>query len=244
MLSKIGIIVAVLLTLAGLLGLRMKAVRKRLLFVWFPVIGMILLSAAEMNTYGLVGGCFQAIFRLPAAILCLLLLQNICVRNQVTDMEQLDGLGTRMPYTYVLLVVLSMILTGIPLTGTFTGIIYSEIGLLAGGYGVCTYIGLLGNIMGIIIFALLLFPILRRMYFPCENAEKEAVQESVAVSEKEAVQESVAVPEREVVQESVAAPEKKILGASWVIAVLWMVFSLYQQPVLVMVSTFVQKMFS
>lgn len=228
MVSKILIAVAALLILAGLLGLKMKTVGKRLLFLGVAAMGMVLLAAAEMNTYGLVGGCFQLIYRLVAWIPCMLLVQSICKHNEIRDIGGLRGIGRKMPYTYALLVILSVVMIGVPVTGTFTGIIYSEIGLLAGNFGALTYMGLLGNVLGIVVPAALLFPVLRYMYFPCKDEEQEPEMVEMTISDsKEA-----------------AAPSKGLLTVSWVLAMILIVFSLYQQPVLEVTSTVMQKIFS
>ena len=132
MLSEILIAVGAVLIVAGFLGLKMKTVGKRLIFLCIAGAGMILLSVAEMNTYGLVGGSFQAVYRIVAVIPCLMLFHSICKKNEIKDLNGLDGIGTHMPYTYAILVLLAVMCIGVPVTGTFTGIIYSEIGLLAG----------------------------------------------------------------------------------------------------------------
>ena len=234
MLSKILISVAALLILAGLLGLKMKTVGKRLLFVCIAAVGMILLSVAEMNTYGLVGGCFQGIYRILAIVPGILLFRSICKRNQITELDGLNGIGRRMPYTYTLLVFLCMVMIGIPITGTFTGIIYSEIGLLAGGYGIFTYVGLVGNVLGIVVPVVLMFPMLRRMYFPEKEKDSDA--------DTELVQENVDNVEEAVVTSP--SPAKSLLTVGWLLAAVLLVFSLYQQPVLVAISTVMQKFFS
>ena len=230
MLSKILISVAALLILAGLLGLKMKTVGKRLLFVCIAAVGTILLSIAEMNTYGLVGGCFQGIYRIFAIVPGILLFHSICKRNQVTELDGLNGIGCRMPFTYALLVFLCMVMIGIPITGTFTGMIYSEIGLLAGGYGIFTYVGLVGNVLGIVVPVMLLFPMLRRMYFPEKEKGAESVQENANNVEESAV--------------NASSPAKSLLTVGWLLAAVLLVFSLYQQPVLVAISTVMQKFFS
>ncbi|MBO5469828.1 MAG: hypothetical protein J6A03_08855 [Lachnospiraceae bacterium] len=241
MLSKILISVAALLILAGLLGLKMKTVGKRLLFVCIAAAGTVMLSVAEMNTYGLVGGCFQGIYRILAIVPGILLFHSICKRNQVTDLEGLNGIGRRMPYTYVLLVFLCMVMTGIPVTGTFTGMIYSEIGLLAGGYGIFTYVGLVGNVLGIVVPVMLLFPMLRRMYFPEKEKDSDADTEK-GMEDAETVQENVDHVEEAVV--TTPSPAKSLLTISWLLAAVLFMFSLYQQPVLVVISTVMQKFFS
>lgn len=243
MLSKILISVAALLILAGLLGLKMKTVGKRLLFVCIAAVGTILLSVAEMNTYGLVGGCFQGIYRILAIVPGILLFHSICKRNQIADLDGLNGIGRRMPYTYALLVFLCMVMIGIPITGTFTGMIYSEIGLLAGGYGIFTYVGLVGNVLGIVVPVMLLFPMLRRMYF----LEKEKDSDIKAMAEHDTEEAEVVQENDDNVEEAVVispSPAKSLLTISWLLAAVLLVFSLYQQPVLVAISTVMQKFFS
>ncbi len=233
MLSEILIAVGAVLIVSGFLGLKMKTVGKRLIFLCIAGVGMILLSVAELNTYGLVGGCFQAVYRIIALIPCVLLFHSICKKNEIKDLNGLDGVGTHMPYVYAILVFLSVMWIGIPVTGTFTGIIYSEIGLLAGSFGVFTYVGLIGNVLGVVVPVMLLFPVLRRMYFPCKDAEAQDSAEEV--SEEETAVATVS---------DIQSPGKGVVVVSCVLAVLLLVCSLYQQPILQITSTVMQKLFS
>ena len=233
MLSEILIAVGAVLIVAGFLGLKMKTVGKRLIFLCIAGAGMILLSVAEMNTYGLVGGSFQAVYRIAAIIPCLMLFHSICKKNEIKDLSGLDGIGTHMPYTYAILVLLAVMWIGVPVTGTFTGIIYSEIGLLAGGFGVFTYIGLIGNIVGVVVPVVLLFPLLRRMYFPCK--EQEAEDNTEEVSEEDVTEDAV---------NDIQCPGIGVIAVSGILAVLLVVCSLWQQPILQAVSTVMQKLFS
>lgn len=242
MLSEILIAVGAVLIVAGFLGLKMKTVGKRLIFLCIAGAGMILLSVAEMNTYGLVGGSFQAVYRIIALIPCLMLFHSICKKNEIKDLNGLDGIGTHMPYTYAILVLLAVMCIGVPVTGTFTGIIYSEIGLLAGGFGVFTYIGLIGNVVGVVVPVMLLFPLLRRMYFPCK--EQEAEDNTVEIMEEDVPEE---VSEEDVTEDAVIdiqSPGKGMIAVSGILAVLLVVGSLWQQPILQAVSTVMQKLFS
>ena len=203
---------------------------------------MILLSVAEMNTYGLVGGSFQAVYRIVAVIPCLMLFHSICKKNEIKDLNGLDGIGTHMPYTYAILVLLAVMCIGVPVTGTFTGIIYSEIGLLAGGFGVFTYIGLIGNVVGVVVPVMLLFPLLRRMYFPCKEQETE--DNTGEVLEEDVPEE---VSEEDVTEDDVTDiqnPGKGVIAVSGILAVLLVVCSLWQQPILQAVSTVMQNLFS
>lgn len=237
MLSEILIAVGAVLIVAGFLGLKMKTVGKRLIFLCIAGAGMILLSVAEMNTYGLVGGSFQAVYRIVAVIPCLMLFHSICKKNEIKDLNGLDGIGTHMPYTYAILVLLAVMCIGVPVTGTFTGIIYSEIGLLAGGFGVFTYIGLIGNVVGVVVPVMLLFPLLRRMYFPCKEQETEDNTGEVLeeVSEEDVTEDDVI---------DIQNPGKGVIAVSGILAVLLVVCSLWQQPILQAVSTVMQKLFS
>lgn len=215
MISKILIAVSVILILAGLLGIKAKTIGRKMIFLCISSVGMILLSFAEMNAYGLVGGAFQLVYRLVVMAAFLMVFISVCKKNGFKGMEDLNGSGRQIPYIFAMLVILSTGAIGIPITGTFTGIVYSEIGLLAGGYGVFTYIGLLGNILGIVVPAVLLFPLLRRMYFPLGE-----------------------IPEKQVVK-----PGKGLTVFGMGIAALFVVFSVYQKPVMTVAGALMEKIF-
>lgn len=216
MISKILITIAVVLVLAGLLGIRTKTIGKKMLFVSISCVGMTVMSFAELNAYGLIGGAFQILFRFLSLLFLIVLFRNVCKRNQIVNVEDINGIGREMPYIFMAAVIYSMIIIGIPATGTFTGVLYSEIGLFAGGFGVFTYVGLIGNIVGIVVPAVLLLPILKRAYFPGTEAEK---------------------------RETIVKPEKGMVICNLIMAFLLTVLCIYQKPVMTLAGALMEKIF-
>lgn len=216
MISKILITISVVFILAGLFGIKSKRLRGKMFFLCISSVGMAALSLVELNAYGLVGGAFQVFFRLMSLLFLVILFRDICKRNLIREAEEINGIGREMPYAFLVAVVYSIIVIGVPATGTFTGILYSEIGLLAGGFGIFTYVGMIGNIAGIAVAASLLFPILKKAYFPGEEAEK---------------------------RESVMKPGKGMMIVHFVIAFLLTALSIYQKPVMTAAGMLMEKIF-
>lgn len=235
MISKILIVIFVGIILAGLLGIRESVIKKKLLFLCITSVGITALSFAEVNAYGIVGGCLQLFFRLSSLVCLILLIGNICKKNEITTVEDIAGMGRNMPYLFATAVIFSVIIIGIPATGTFTGILYSEIGLLAGQYGVVTYIGLVGNVAGILISAAILFPLLKQAYFPGMKQETEDVQLETIQDEK-SVLDGMA-------QREWKKPGKGIMVICLTASVILMVLCIYQKPVMTIAANLMEKIF-
>lgn len=161
----IGIVISTVIILLGFIGIRMKTIWKRLAFLALTSVGMLVMSFVEGNAYGVLGGVYQVIFRLIGLIFVSLLILSVTKKNAAGSIEELSGLGKKMPYIFAMIVVFAVMVIGIPGTGTFIGMFYSEIGVILGGFGYVSYLGLLANVLGMAVSASLLFPILRQMYF-------------------------------------------------------------------------------
>lgn len=214
MISKILITISAIFVLAGLFGIRSKTLGGKMFFLCISSIGMTILSFVELNAYGLIGGIFQMLFRLISLLFLVLLFRNVCKKNGIIYTEDISGIGRKMPYMFLMAAVYSMIVIGMPATGTFTGILYSEIGLLAGGFGAVTYVGMIGNIAGIAVPAVLLFPVLKKAYFPEEERER---------------------------RESVIMPGKGMMIIHFLMAFLLVLLSIYQKPVMTAAGILMEK---
>lgn len=220
MISKVLIVISAVLILAGFIGVKMKTVQKKLLFAGISSIGMIMMSFAQKNAFGVLGGSYQVLFRIVSLIILSVLLLVIAQKNAIDKVEDLRGIGRRMPYIYAMVVVFAMMVIGIPATGTFLGIYYSEIGLfamIAEGVGIFSYLGALANVIGIGVLAALLFPILRQAYFP--GTETECVKNAVK-------------------------PEKGLVIISVVVLVFLIAASIYPNPIMMPITNLFAKMYS
>lgn len=217
MINKIIIVISVGMILLGVSGVKMQTIRKRMIFLCISSIGGIIMSFAEGNAYGLLGGIFQIIFRFVSLILLIILFFRICKKNEIAKVSDINGIGRGMPYTFMAITIFAMMVVGIPATGTFTGIFYSELGLLAGDYGVFAYIGMLGNMFGIIVPAALLLPILREAYFPDKDRDRREIVRKIG---------------------------KRISLTGIGLAVLFIILCIYQKPVLAIIGKILEGILS
>ena len=173
MISKMLIIVSVALILLGLVGIRTKSIKKKLLFLVVTTVGMLMLPFSQGGTmFGILGGVWQVVFKVPAMVCFILLVQNICRCNAIQSVEGFVGVRQGAPYLFAASVIFSIVLMGMPGTGTFIGYLYSALGLMTGGYGIYAYIGLSGILLGFVISAAITFSILKPAYLPEEKIQK------------------------------------------------------------------------
>lgn len=164
MITNVLVGVSVVITLSGIVGIRGKHIGRKMGALTLTTIGSLGIAFSQAGDYGLLSGFQQLIFRAFGLIFFLLLMNSICKKNEITTLQELNGVRRFLPYTYALLVLSAMLLVGIPGTGTFTGIMYAQMGYMYAATGVISYVGMFGNIAGVVITAWLLFPVLREAF--------------------------------------------------------------------------------
>lgn len=224
MLSKILIIVLTLITIVAMLALKTNKVKGKMIWLAVSAIATTALSFLEMNAYGIMGGVFQVVYRVLPLLFFVILISKVCKTYGIKEVSQFDGIGRDMPYLYAIMVAFSLLIIGIPATGTFTGTLYSEIGMMAGGYGVVAYVGMLGNAMGMIVPACILFPILKRAYF-LEKQEKE-IERFVEEGTKEETEENEEAEEPKVKLSS------SVVTAFGIVTAIFVGLCIYQKLIL------------
>ena len=200
---------SLLVTLLGAMGIREKRVKRRMLALSFATVGNIGLAFAQTGEYGLICGFQQVLFRGFGLILFLLLMSSVCKKNEIVMLEELNGIRRFMPYTYALLALLAMILIGIPGTGTFTSVMYVQIGYMFVEKGVISYIGMIGNVVGMMLTASIVFPMLREAFL---FEKKEIVNGKSVATEPAKKREFVAVGKLLMVIEVLAVAALLLLG--------------------------------
>ena len=212
MISKVLIIVAVVLILPGLIGIRTKNIESKLVFLITTSIGVLLLPFSQGKArFGILGGIWQVLFQGPALLCFVLLIKSICKRNGIRNAEEFAGVREHMPYLFAAGVVFAIVLMGLPGTGTFVGYLYSAFGLMTGDFGVYSYIGLAGILLGIAIYAAITFSILKTAYLPGRKVQKIS---------------------------------SKADGVFVVLAFLFILYCIFQNQIVEVVSTLIGKIFS
>lgn len=171
MISTVFFIISAVMIVAGIIGLKMKEIWKKLLFAGITSAGMLILTLSQVTGYGLRGAAYQMIFRVIGFIFLCAILLTLAKKNSISKVEELAGIGKKMPYVFAMIVLFSAFVIGLPATGTFNGMFYSTVGLLGSSLGLWAYAAAAVNIIGMVVLAVLLFPILRQAYFPGEEAE-------------------------------------------------------------------------
>lgn len=212
MISKVLIVVAVILILPGLIGIRTRSIGHKLVFLITTSIGVLLLPFSQGKTqFGILGGIWQVLFQGPALLCFVLLIKSICKRNGIWNVEELTGVRESMPYLFAAGVVFAIVLIGLPGTGTFIGYLYSAFGLMTGEFGVYSYIGLAGILLGIVIYAAITFSILKSAYLPGDKMQRIS---------------------------------SKADGVFVALAFLFILYCIFQNQIVAVVSTLVGKIFS
>lgn len=220
MITNVLIGISLFVTLLGAVGIRERTVKNRLAALSVATIGSLGVAFSQTGEYGMISGFQQLLFRGLGLIVFLLLMNSVCRKNEITTLEELNGVRRFMPYTYALLVVLAMFLVGVPGTGTFIGVMYAQMGYMFAKTGVISYVGMIGNIAGMIITAMLVFPILREAFL----FEKKEIVNGKSVSTEPAKKKKFTSP-------------GKVLGILAVLVVLvLLVLSVWQDAVTTIVT--------
>lgn len=175
MISKLLIVVSVILILLGLAGIVTKNIKRKLIFLTVNTIGMLVLAFSQGKVRLAsepVAGLWQIAYQLPALLCFVLLIRNICKRNDIHMSEDLVGVRQGMPYLFAAGAVFAIVLIGLPGTGTWVGYFLVAFGLMLDQAGIFRYIGLCGILAGIAMNAAITFSILKPAYLPTDNKPK------------------------------------------------------------------------
>lgn len=167
---KILLFVSLLFILLGVPGIRECNMKKRMMALVFSIIGSVGIAFAQTGQYALIGGLQQLLFRGLGIILFCCILSRVCKKNDIQNLDALNGLGRFAPYTYMWLVLLAVFLIGVPGTGTFTGILYTQMGYMYGYVGIIGIVGQIANVVGMIVVCLVVLPILKEGFLSGEKA--------------------------------------------------------------------------
>ncbi len=105
--------------LGAILALGQDNLKARLAFSTVSQLSYILLGAALLNAGGVTGAVSQITFHAVAKITLFLCAGSIYVSTHKTEIRQMSGLASRMPWTMAAFTLASMSIVGVPLTAGF-----------------------------------------------------------------------------------------------------------------------------
>ena len=128
--------------MGSMLAYREKVLKKRLAYSTVSQISYILFGLSLLNDFGVTGGLLHVVYHACVKVVLFLFAGVVIHQTGKTKVADLDGLGKRMPITYVCFTLVSVTLVGIPPTSAFMSKLYLCIGALQTGMPAVYYMGI------------------------------------------------------------------------------------------------------
>ena len=156
--------------MGSLMAFKEKKLKKRLAYSSVSQVSYVLFGLFTMTELGFVGAMLHVIFHSLMKNTLFMGAGDIIHKTGKTRVDEMDGLGRRMPWTYAFFTVASLGLVGIPPTGGFISKWNLAQGALATGWN-WSWIGPAALLISAILTAAYLFTVVIRGCFPGEDAE-------------------------------------------------------------------------
>lgn len=160
--------------MGSLLAYKEKVLKKRLAYSTVSQLSYILFGIAVLNPVALSGSLLHVIFHALIKIVLFLCAGAIIHETGKERVDELQGIGKRMPVTMLCFAVASLGLVGIPPTGGFISKWYLANGALSANIGAFRYIGPAILLASALLTAGYLFSIVIKAFFPGEGFDYEA----------------------------------------------------------------------
>lgn len=128
--------------MGSMLAYREKILKKRLAYSTVSQISYIMFGLSLLNSLGVTGGLLHIVYHACVKVVLFLFAGVIIRKTGKTKVADLDGLGKRMPVTYVCFTLVSITLVGIPPTSAFMSKMYLCLGALQTNTPVIYYTGI------------------------------------------------------------------------------------------------------
>ncbi len=158
--------------MGSLLALKEKKLKKRLAYSSVSQVSYVLFGLFTLTEFGFVGAMLHVIFHSLMKNTLFMSAGSIIHKTEKTYVNEMDGLGRRMPWTYAFFTVASLGLVGIPPTGGFISKWNLAQGALATGISV-SWIGPTALLISAILTAGYLFTVVIHGCFPGEEVKPE-----------------------------------------------------------------------
>ncbi len=176
------ILILTTVLLGSFMAVVQKNFKKRLAFSTVSQVSYVLLGLAVFNTEGLTGAFMQAASHAVIKI-CLFLVAGIMIHVLgLHDVDELEGVGKKMPITTWCYTICSLGLVGVPPTSGFVAKWYLATGALDSGLGAIAVIAPIVLIISAILTAYYLLSVTIKAFFPSDKTVTyERVREPIAM---------------------------------------------------------------
>lgn len=153
----------------SMLALREKLLKKRLAYSTVSQVSYVLFGIFSLNTAGFTGAMLQVTFHSLAKDILFLTAGSVIFASHCTRVDQLSGIGRKMPVTMWCFAIAALSLIGIPPTGGFVSKWQLAMGALANGSGLDVF-GVVVLMISALLTAFYLLPIVSAAFFPGKDA--------------------------------------------------------------------------
>lgn len=148
----------------SMLAYKEKLLKKRLAFSSVSQLAYVILGVSALNTVGMEGALLQVLFHSSAKVGLFLCAGAVTHQTGLTRVDELEGLGKRMPVTFGCFAVFALSLVGIPPMGGFVAKWKLGLGALDAGEPMGT-LAVIVLLVSALLTAGYLLPILRDAFF-------------------------------------------------------------------------------
>ena len=158
--------------MGSLLALKEKKLKQRLAYSSVSQVSYVLFGLFTLTEWGFVGAMLHVIFHSLMKNTLFMGAGSIIHKTEKTYVDEMEGLGKRMPWTYAFFTVASLGLVGIPPTGGFISKWNLAQGALATGFSY-SWIGPTALLISAVLTAAYLFTVVIKGCFPGEDVKPE-----------------------------------------------------------------------
>ncbi|MBE0575608.1 MAG: monovalent cation/H+ antiporter subunit D family protein [Desulfuromonadales bacterium] len=173
--SLITYIASVTLLIASMVALTQDSLKRRLAYSTIGQLAYMVLGAGMLSATGMLGGVMHLAMHAFGKITLFFCAGAIYVASKKKNISQMDGLGRRMPITYLAFFLGSLSIIGMPPLGGFISKWNLLIGAVEGDQLVLIVVLLISSLLNAAYF----FPIIYRGFFvPATDGEGDGIKEA------------------------------------------------------------------
>jgi len=173
--SLITYIAAVTILVASLIALTQDSMKRRLAYSTIGQLAYMVLGAGMLSATGMLGGVTHLAMHAFGKITLFFCAGAIYVASKKKNISQMDGLGKRMPITYLAFFIGSLSIIGMPPLGGFISKWNLLIGAVEGDQLILIVVLLVSSLLNAAYF----FPIVYRGFFmPATDGEGDGIKEA------------------------------------------------------------------
>lgn len=163
--------------MGSMMAYREKRLKKRLAYSTVSQVSYILLGLACLNADGALGGLLHSVFHALIKSGLFMIAGAIIFETGATTVDELKGIGKKMPFTILCWTILSLALIGIPPTGGFVSKWFLGTGALSADMGALSYVSPVVLLISALLTAGYLLPISLQGFLPGHGFGKVQKQE-------------------------------------------------------------------